>query len=297
MFELEQVGKNTYYITNPAKMGLYTCHDGGVYLFDSGIDKDAGRRIRQILDAKGWHLKAIINTHSNADHIGGNPYLQGHYNCPVFANGMEAAFTRYPIVEPSFLYGGYPFKELRHKFLLAPGSQANDFSHPDFPDIFEVIPLPGHFFDMVGFRTPDDVVFLADSLCSETTLEKYAITFIYDVAAYLETLKTLETLKAAVFVPAHANAAADISTLARLNAAKVLEIADAIKTQCETPQSFEDVLKAICDRYQIKLNFEQYVLVGSTIRSYLAWMKDSGEMDVIFEDNRMFWKRVSCLGV
>ena len=27
---------------------------------------------------------------------------------------------------------------------------------------FELLPLPGHFFDMVGFRTPDDVVYLAD---------------------------------------------------------------------------------------------------------------------------------------
>ncbi len=292
MFELEQVGKNTYYITNPAKMGVYDCGDSGVYLFDTGIDKDAGRRIRQILDAKGWRLKAIINTHSNADHIGGNQYLQKLFGCRVFANGIEAAFASHPIMECSFLYGGYPFSDLRHKFLLAPDCVADDFSHPEFPDLFEVIPLPGHFFDMVGFRTPDDVVFLADSLCSETTLEKYAITFVYDVAAYLDTLKKLETLPAKMFVPAHADATEDIAGLARLNTAKVLEIAEAIKAQCAAPQTFEDILKAMCDRYQIALTFEQYVLVGSTIRSYLAWMKDAGEMDVVFEDNRMFWKRV-----
>lgn len=28
-------------------------------------------------------------------------------------------FTRHPILEPSFLYGGYPCEDLRHKFLLA----------------------------------------------------------------------------------------------------------------------------------------------------------------------------------
>ena len=61
-------------------------------------------------------------------------------------------------------------------------------------DDFEIIELPGHFFDMVGFRTPDDVVFLADCLSSRETLEKYQIGFIYDVAAYLNTLEKVKSL-------------------------------------------------------------------------------------------------------
>ena len=39
------------------------------------------------------------------------------------------------------------------------------------------------------------------------------------------------------------------------------------------------------------MNFEQYVLVGSTVRSYLAWLKDAGRLDVSFEENRMLWSR------
>lgn len=55
-----------------------------------------------------------------------------------------------------------------------------------------MIDLPGHFFDMVGFRTPDDIVFLADCLFSKETLDKYQINFIYDVGAYLKTLETVK---------------------------------------------------------------------------------------------------------
>ncbi len=45
-----------------------------------------------------------MNTHSNADHIGGNRYLQGQTGCKVYSGGIEAAFTKYPVLEPSFIY-------------------------------------------------------------------------------------------------------------------------------------------------------------------------------------------------
>ena len=76
----------------------------GVCLIDSGSDKDAGRRVRQILDANGWRLTAIYNTHSNADHIGGNQYLQRQTGCRIFAPGVERDFTQHTVLEPSFLY-------------------------------------------------------------------------------------------------------------------------------------------------------------------------------------------------
>lgn len=157
MYELVQVGERTFYINCPAKIGVYCENNKDVHLIDSGNDKDAGRKVRQILEQKGWRLKSILNTHSNADHIGGNQYLQRQTGCKIFAKGIEQAFTKHPILEPSFLYGGYPCKELRHKFLLAQESDAQVFFAPDFPKDIQVIPLPGHFFDMVGFRTPDNV--------------------------------------------------------------------------------------------------------------------------------------------
>ena len=37
------------------------------------------------------------------------------------------------------------------------------------------------------------------------------------------------------------------------------------------------------------MNFEQYVLVGSTVRSYLAWLKDTGKLRVEFDDGMLLW--------
>ena len=290
MYELKQVGPQSYYINSPAKIGIYRQSENEVYLIDSGNDKEAAKKALKIAGQNGWRIKGIINTHSNADHIGGNQYIQKQTGCPIFASGIEGVFTRHPILEPSFLFGGYPFKELRSKFLLAKESEVTDCSSPGFPSELELIPLPGHFFDMVGVRTPDNTVFLADCVSSPSVLEKYGVTFIYDVAQYLATLDYIETIDAAVFVPSHADATIDIRPLAALNRAKVHEIAHAIEEICATPQTTESIIQAIFRTYRLTMTAEQYVLVGSTIRSYLSWMKDRGKLDLVIGEDSLRWQ-------
>lgn len=292
MYELNHITGNSYYIQSPSKMGLVKLSDTDVCLIDSGNDKDAGRKVRQLLDANGWHLTAIYNTHSNADHIGGNRYLQGQTKCRIYAQGIECDITRHPVLEPAFLYGGFPPKDLRHKFLMAQESDAQELTPTVLPEGFELLQLPGHFFHMVGFRSPDDVVYLADCLSSRETLDKYQIGFIYDVAAYLDTLEKVKTMQAAAFVPAHAQVTEDIAPLAQYNIDKVHQIADHMVELCAEPVIFEELLKKLFDDYGLTLTFEQYVLVGSTVKSYLAWLKDTGRLTALFEDNRLLWRRV-----
>ena len=293
MYELVQLTERCYYIESPAKIGLIRLDGADVCLIDSGNDKDAGRKVRQILDKNGWKLRAVYNTHANADHIGGNRYLQGQTGCRIYAPGIDCSITRHPILEPAFLYGGYPPKDLRHKFLLAQESDAELLTEESLPDGLESFPLPGHFFDMVGFRTGDGVVFLADCLSSRETLEKYRIGFLYDVAAYLDTLERVKTMQAKLFVPAHAAVTENIAELAQYNQDKVREIAERILRICERPVCFEAILQQLFRDYALTMNFEQYVLVGSTVRSYLAWLRDGGKLDVRFEDGMLLWSRTA----
>jgi len=174
---------------------------------------------------------------------------------------------------------------------MAQESDAICLTEDALPKGFEIISMPGHFFDMAGFRTPDDVVFLADSLFSKQILDKYQISFIYDVAAYLKTLEMVKSLTAKIFVPAHAEATENIAPLAQYNIDKVQEIADKIITLCEEPLCFEVLLQKIFTAYDLTMDFAQYVLVGSTVRSYLAWLKDTGRINVSFEQNMLLWRK------
>ena len=290
MYELVQVGENTFYIDCPAKMGLIRAEGDSFFLIDSGNDKDAGKKVLKLLDANGWTLRAVLNTHSNADHIGGNRVISERTGCPVYAPGIEAAFTRHPSLEPSFLYGGYPAKPLRNKFLMAQPSAARDLSGLELPQGMEVISLPGHFFDMAGFRSPDGVWFLADCLSGADIVEKYHVNFIYDVAAYLDTLDKVEALEGTCFVPAHAPACGDIRPLAACNRAKVREICAFLLELCRVPKSPDQVIRGVFEHYGLRMDFNQYVLVGSTSRSYLSYLLDAGQVTAAFADNTLLWQ-------
>ena len=292
MYELIQVSDNCYYIQSPAKIGLVRVSDDSAVLIDSGNDKDAGRKVLKILNQQGWRLNAIYNTHSNADHIGGNKYLQDKTGCVIYAPDIEAAFTRHTILEPSFLYGGYPPSNLCHKFLMAQESNAQVLSQDVLPEDWELIDLPGHFFDMAGFRTGDGIVYLADCLSSCETLEKYKFVFIFNVSAYLETLERVKAMSAKLFIPAHADASENIAALAQANIDSVNQNADLILRLCERPVSFDLLLQKTFNELKLNMTYEQHALAGSTVKSYLSWLNDSGKLRALINNNILVWERV-----
>lgn len=51
----------------------------------------------------------------------------------------------------------------------------------------------------------------------------------------------------------------------------------------------EDVLKSVFDRYGLSMNFEQHALIGSTVRSYLSYLKKTGRIKAEIRENRWLW--------
>ena len=73
--------------------------------------------------------------------------------------------------------------------------------------------------------------------------------------------------------------------------ATVHQVAEDILGLCREPVQFETILQNLFTGYGLELNLEQYVLVGSTVRSYLAWLVDGGQVTYGFDQNRLLWER------
>jgi glyoxylase-like metal-dependent hydrolase (beta-lactamase superfamily II) len=292
--ELERLTGDTFVIRGPTNVGVYAPTGGCATLIDSGNDDDAGRKILRACESAGLKIARIANTHSNADHCGGNAFIQARTKCAVASTRAEAAFIEEPALEPSLLWGGYPLPPLRNKFLMAKGSRVTELLEPPclLPGTgIEAVALPGHYLGMVGYRTPDGVFFSADAAASPEILEKYRYYYVYDVAAHLATLRSLADHEAEWIVPSHAEPTRDPAALAAANIAKVEEVGETILELCGVESTAEELETRLADRLGLELNHTQYALLGSTLRSYLAWLSDRGLAASRIESNRLLFSR------
>ena len=51
-------------------------------------------------------------------------------------------------------------------------------------------------------------------------------------------------------------------------------------------------MKYIFEEYNLIMNANQYVLVGSTVKSYLSYLFDENKIKYEFKDNKMLWKSI-----
>ena len=65
------------------------------------------------------------------------------------------------------------------------------------------------------------------------------------------------------------------------------EIAEKLYEFCSESKTFEDLLKGVFDHYGLVMNAGQYILAGSTVRSYLSYLYDSGKIVFEFIDSDM----------
>lgn len=282
---------NTYYIPAPTNIGVYVKGNEAT-IIDSGLDKDIAKQILKVILEEGWTLKTIINTHSHADHIGGNDFLCEKTGCFVMASKTETPFIENTLLEPALLYGGYPFKTLKNKFLMAKPTKVNVSLEP--PQIIEdtgieIISLPGHALGMIGAKTPDQVIFAADSIFPQSVIDKYSLTYLWNVEEQLKTLDDLKELEADIIIPSHSEPIKNITELCEINKLKIIEIANVILSMCTEPITPEKVLGKLCVHYNTGLNATQYLLLSSTLRSYFTYLYEQGHIEASYEGNQMTW--------
>ncbi len=288
-----EVTGNVGYVLGGVNIGVLHNDDEAV-LIDTGLDKDSGRKLLRVLEEKGYTLKAIINTHSHADHNGGNAYLTRNTEAKVYAPSIESGIIENPLLEPIYLFhGAYPIRNLHNKFVLAKPSRVDHILEPGKLDIIglepEIVALPGHSFNQIGVML-DDVFFCADTVFSNRVIDKYRIPVVQDIARHLETLDKLYAMECNLFVPAHTKPTEDIKPLVEKNRATTQSIIADIKKLLTEPRTTEEVQALLGAEYGLDLSVvQQYYLIQMTLMAYLGYLYDSKQVEILLEDNLLRW--------
>lgn len=286
---LTKLGEKTYTITNPINIGIYVLDGNNVCVIDTGSSKDYAKMVSKILDENQWNLKFIINTHSHADHITGNNYLQNKYNCKIYSSEVESYFINKPILEPALMYGASPINGLVNHILCAKESVCENIEKLNCDGI-SIVDLKGHSAALIGIATSDNVIFVGDAYTSIDKIKKYSIQYTYDIDNYLQTIDNILNSNYNYYVPSHGNIEnkSDAFKTIVKNKEEYLNVRNEIFDLIGKKIKYDDLVEKIFIKFNININAVQYYVIKASIKAYIASLEKEGKIELLFEDNNLF---------
>lgn len=296
-----------YYISGPTNIGIIeeqlSDTKSNLYMIDSGCNTEDGKRIfteiTEYFSQKDITIKAIINTHSHADHCGANNYIQQKTNCEIWITENEQGSLINPFLQPIISWGGNPLPEINSSYYVAEKTVPNKIINTNEKLTLNngiklsFINLPGHYFEMIGILCENDnkkILFASDGIFGRKNIGKYWIPFLYDVKEFKNSLDTISSLNADFCIPGHGEPTLQIEETVELNKIAIISneqcILEALKYKEQTQ---EDILKYVADKNEINLHIAQYMLIGCTIKAYLTFLYNEGKISYHIKENKMYW--------
>ena len=294
MSEPIQLSERVFYLSGGVNSAVVVGENKQAVLVDTGGDKDAGRRVRKACEALGVTPVAIVNTHSHADHYGGNDYLVRNLDLSVYAPPFEASIMQSPYLEPVYLFGGAkPPKELLSKWLLAKSSPVDHLLEPGRLELaglsLEIIESSGHAHVHYALKV-DDVLIAADAVFGTSALKKYPLPFGQDIGGQISSAEKMAAQEVRILLPGHGEPTEEVQALVDANVETFHRAAKVIEEVC-TGVDTATVLKHTCQKLHIEMSLPRYYLNLCTVNAYLTYLRESDRVRLELEDNTLAWSK------
>lgn len=296
---MKKIKGNTYMYENAVCQGGYNTNNHWLIIDSGGNESNAKKSIKAI-DYES--INYVFNTHFHADHCGGNQYFQNKQEAKIIASTSEACFIEQPILEPVYLFGAYPPKELQNRFLMAKSSVVDIKQDSGLLELeldgesvcFTLLSLKGHSPDMLGIVTPDHIAFIGDAIIDSKIIEKHPLIFSYNIKDHLDTLDYLATCNYDGYVLAHGGYFEQIDELIEINKKAVLRISCRIQELVSSgDKSLENLHKKLSEELELKENLSTYTLNHSVIKAHVQYLIDSEEIKPIIKEGEFVLTSVS----
>lgn len=209
---LELVKSNTYCIvTGYSRLPVYKLDEKNIIMIDSGLPRE-WEGIESCLDKEKLFVKAVITSHYHPDHIGNHLKLRRKYGAKLYLSPFAAAAKADPMNMLGSMAGITTYRQVKNHFgeVFAPDFFL-DWNAPSIEvegAVFQILQLPGHCAEHMGFITPDNVGYVADTVLSKNIIEHLRSTFTTCVELDLQSKEKLTELTCDKYIVAH-NAVCD----------------------------------------------------------------------------------------
>ena len=286
--------------------------DDGIIVIDTGDSQEDGENLVKTLSLlfPNKKITTIINTHSHADHCGGNESIVSSQNAKVWTSFREAHLMELSGIMGDLYWGGIAISDVRklsfennvslHADRIIDTRQGAVRLDLDKNVSARFIPLPGHYYDQMGVLIHDKIdhkriFFLADGFFGASMLKKYWVPFMQNPELFRKSVEKIEHTKSDFYVPSHGDIydSDSINAIAELNVIITYETEILVmKLLREQSLTQEELLKAFADFSGINLRLSQYVLIGYTLKSYLTSLHQAGLVTFELRDNKFYWVAV-----
>ena len=295
MATMEQVLGSTYVInTKSCCIPCYFLNPNTVVLLDSGIAVSNGRELMELLDEQKLTVRAILTSHAHFDHNGNHRPLREKYGAVTSASVFNAAVVQNPVAMKSYLIA-----DTWHELLTKGGSvfcPIDEVIDTDQTEVvvdgarFEVLPLPGHSPEHIGFVTPDGVAYLADVLVSTPQLKEIRLPYIICAEPHLEALQRLRKQKYNAYILAHRGWYKDVSSFIDQNVARWENNLQMTWSMLSSPMTQEESAAALMKHLNVNCRTTfQWMSCNQTVRAMMQYLVDQGKLVKMIRDNKIFY--------
>lgn len=296
MITIEPVRGNTFcFVTRFMRIPFYRLNASEIVLMDSGLaaERDA---LEQALEENGLRPRAVLTTHAHYDHIGNHNWLQARYGARLYVTLFDAGITQNPLTLQACFYTDrtdvlasvYPYMLLRPDHILEPGAFHVQVEGAEF----EILQLPGHAHEHIGFVTPDNVAYLGDLLLSEDEFRTMRLPFHQGWQALLRSMDRVRDASWDACILAHNGVYDHIRPIADHNREQLLSYAGAVAALAGESVSQETLFARTAAHFSIDLhNMSRIHIFDRIFHSITTYLEETGQLECVYEGDRLCYRR------
>lgn len=293
---LEPVKGNTWCIvTGYARIPVYKLNETETILIDSGIPAD-GPGIVECLQEAGLRVKAVLTSHKHPDHVGNHLLLRRSFGCKLYMSRYTASACAEPMNQVESYLGMASYRSIAKMMVeeFIPDAIIDwRADHITVEGIrFEILHLPGHCAEQMGFVTPDNVAYLADTVLSEHIVTKLRTSYCTCVELDLQSKEAVSRLNYDRYILAHNEVCDSVAQLAILNRDILLSKAELLASLATDYVTLEELVRRLMIQTGNDLSSVHKIRgTHHNVHVLLDYLVDTEALTVRAQDGKLEYKR------
>ena len=247
--ELVQVKDNTWCIVlGYVRIPVYRLDETRAIMIDSGLPQ-SWESILELLEREKLEIVAVLTSHAHPDHVGNHKNLRERFGAEIYMSRFSAAVYNNPMNQSALSIGISGYRKY-HK-TLGTAFDADVLFDWDVKQLevegvtFGIEQLPGHAAEHIGIVTPDNVIYLGDTMLDEKMVQHLRLPYCTCLEPYLESLEHIMNMQYDKYILAHNAVYDEIYEIAKLNRDNMLQKADMIEALCDEYITMDGMVKKL----------------------------------------------------